>query len=353
MILAPAAPALASEPESSISDELSVAGGQTDPHNPRGGQVQDVLSASVAAGSGWSVDLSAGVTAVKATSGVAGQEYGSRGGNATFFSPGVTWEATDHLTFGLALDYSPLSRLRTDTTVAYRSTTGPVDVDALLAVRTEARGASLSASWDSAGDSDWETGVDLDAGATHFDAEQHILAMRDPTTGASVTDQQMLAYCSLNPCSRQLLGLLRARATPLEQVSLRAGVVETIHRDTDLGLHWTAFLYDRDPTEVGFYGLTAAGRGPGFGSGLPLAPLRWSLRPEVAHRFGDLTARLWVEHGLYVDDEGVSDLVGLKLQVRLSPGFKAWIAGTWQRDRGSDGTVTTFNRGTLGCMALF
>lgn len=341
-------------PRNDLSDELGFAIGRATPHSPRTGQLMDTLSAGIDAGAGWSVLLSAGLTVLEATSGVAGQQYASRGATTLYFSPGVAWEASDHLAFGLALTWSPSSRLLTDTTLTYANASGrTVDADALLSATTSSSGAHLSASWETEGDSDFETAVDLDAGVTRYAAEQHVLAVRDPASGASVSDQQLRAWCDTHPCSRQLLGLLRERATPLVQSELRLGVTETIREDTDVGIGASYFLYDRDPTEVGFYGLVAAGRGPGFASGMPLAPLRWSVRPEVAHRFGDFGVRLWLEHGLYVDDEGTSNALGVKLQYRFAKSFRMWVTASLRRDTDALGNESTFDQAMLGAAWLF
>ncbi len=353
LLFALPASALAAAPKNSISDELGLGAGQTDPHNPRNGQLMDTLSASIDVGSGWSLELSAGLTLVGAIQGNS-EQFGSEGGNTVYFSPGVTYEVSEHVLLGLALAFSPKSKLLADTTVAF---TGPLgrttEADAQLSSTTRSSSVRLSFSYDTAGESDYETGLDFDFGVNHFDTEQHIEKLRGPNGG--VVDQaQLQAYCQTHVCSRQLLGLLRNRATPLNQTEVRAGVTETFFQNTDLGLSGAYFFYDRDPTDIGFFGLATAGRGmTSFGNGVPLAPVQWSLRPEVTRRFGDFSVRLWLEHGRYVDNEGTTNVLGVKLQYRFSKGFRMWLIASWQRDRDVEDNVTVFNQAALGTMWLF
>lgn len=241
LLLAFPAAALAGGPKNDFSDELGVAAGQSDPRNPRTGQVTDNLAASVDVGKGVSLELSAGITLLEATKGVARQQFGSEGGSSLYFSPGATWQATDHFTFGTALAFSPRSRLRTDTSLSYTPAAGrTAAADAQVSASTRSWGARASASYET-GESDWETALDLDAAVTHFDADQRIIAARDPETGKALdlaqlkTDVQ--AFCKSAACTSQLLGLLKDKATPLTQTTVGVTLTETIHADTDVALN--------------------------------------------------------------------------------------------------------------------
>jgi hypothetical protein len=342
-------PVLAAAPKDSISDELGLGAAQTASHNPRTGQVTDTLSASVDVGRGWSFDLVAGLTLIGAIKGNR-QAFADSGGNTVFFSPGVTYEASEHVLVGLALTFSPSSRVLADTTVPF---TGPLgkttDADAQLSATTSSSGVRLSLSYDTARESDYETGLDFDVVANRFDTDQHIEKLRGPAGG--VIDLQ--TFCATHFCDGQLQGLLQQRPATLTQAEVRIGVTETLFRDTDVGLAGSYFFYNRDPTEVGFFDLMVTGRGGSFGSGVPLAPMRWSLRPEVTQRFGSFSARLWLENGRYVDNEGTTNVLGVKLQYKFSQGFRMWITGTWQRDKDAEDNVSTFSQAALGAMWLF
>jgi len=108
-----------------------------------------------------------------------------------------------------------------------------------------------------------------------------------------------------------------------------AGATATLFLDTDLTVLGDAYVYNQDPTEVGFAGVAFLGRD----MGLPIAPLRYVVRPEVGHRFGDLTAKLWAQVGEYVPGTGGSTTaLGGRVQYRFSSALKVWVALSGQRD---------------------
>jgi hypothetical protein len=188
---------------------------------------------------------------------------------------------------------------------------------------------------------------------THFDTDQRLVAMRGPA-GTVVTAAEVLNQCLVRKCSQQLLGLLRQRPAAVNQIEARLGITETLWEDTDVGLGGSWYFYDRDPTQAGFFSLMAAGRGAvGFGTGVPLAPLQWRIRPEVAQRFGDLVVKLWLAHGAYVSGEGTSNLLGTRLQYRFARSFRMWLSASWQRDTDAEGNSAAFTQVALGAMVLF
>ena len=303
------------------------------------------------------IDLAVGLTFTQSTKGAARQVFGSEGGNTIFLSPGVIWGATEHFNFGAMFNYSPSSQLRADTSILYHPAPKETATrDAQVSAITSSWAGLASASYQTAGESNWETAVDVDVGVTHFSSEQRIVAARDASgkaLGLARLKADIQAFCETAACTRQLVGLFREHGTPLNQVTVRVGVVETIHWNTDLGIRGTYYFYDRDPTDVGFYGLVAAGRGTSFGSGLPLAPLQWTLRPELVHRWSRFSMRVWFEHGLYVDSEGVMDVAGSKLEYKLTRDLRLWLTASVQRDRDTEGIVTLFGQGSLGAMFRF
>ncbi len=338
----------------SVSDELGFGAGQADPHSPRTGEVTNTITGSVDLGKEWSLYLSTGLTLLQPTKGVPGAQFGSAGTTTVYFSPGATWRPDDHLTFGLAVTYSPRSELRADTVISYSPAPGQTaNADALVSAVTTSRAARGLISYDTAGFSSWETSIDLDGGVDHYDAEQRIISARDPNgnaLGPAQLKAEAQSFCKTRACTRQVIGLFREHATPLEQGTVRLRVTETIYRDTDVGMAGSYFMYDRDPTSVGYFGLVAPGRGATFWSGIPLAPLQWSARPELTHRFGDLSARLWLEHGAYVDSEGTMDVLGAKLLYRFTRRFRMWITASVQRDKDAENNVTRFVQAALGVM---
>ncbi len=208
--------------------------------------------------------------------------------------------------------------------------------------------------YDTAGDSDLELGASASVGATHYDTTQRIVQL----DGMNVTIPALVRYCSAHTCSKQrqaLLdrlqndGALKAQSNAFDQVSLGASASATLWRDTDVGLGGMYCLYAEDPTQVGYFSLASTGKvGAPVGTGVPLAPPQWSLRPDLAHRFGDLQVALWYQHTQYVPGEGRGELVGLKVQYRFSKAFRLWLTAAAQRDRDAEGSIVQTGAASLG-----
>ena len=65
---------------------------------------------------------------------------------------------------------------------------------------------------------------------------------------------------------------------------------------TDLTLSADYYHYTQDATQAAYASLIFNGRG---GAGVPVAPLQYLIRPEVAHRFGEDAADVG-HHDLFV-----------------------------------------------------
>lgn len=341
-----------------LSDELGVASSPPTPTSPRATQVANTLDLLLDLGRGLNLDLGVDTVRLTPTEAAAGAAP-TRGATIWTFTAGLIWELGDHLTLDGSVHVSPAAELTTDFTAEYRYLAGGTvrtdQVDAALVSRSSSAGALLAATWDTAGDSDAETAIDLGAGLEHFSSEQRLEAPRDRQTGATVTLDELVNSCRLFPgrCPRALVGalLLSRRAVPvlLNQFALRAGVIETLWRDTDLGLSGAWYLYDRDPTEVGYFGLAAAGRGGSPGA-IPIAPLLWSVRPSATRRLGAWTLRLELQHGVYASDEGRFDALAARVQVRFTRAFRMWVAAGGQRDVDYAGAVTSVRSASLGAL---
>src|SRR5260370_727341 len=73
--------------------------------------------------------------------------------------------------------------------------------------------------------------------------------------------------------------------------------------------------------------------GPASGNGVSIAPLQYQIRPEILQRFGDFSAKLWVQAGRYAPGTGQSTAgAGIKLQYKFTKAFKLWVTGGGQRD---------------------
>jgi predicted porin len=118
-------------------------------------------------------------------------------------------------------------------------------------------------------------------------------------------------------------------------------VTMTAWTDTDFTLAGDYYHYQQDPAAVGYYSVAFVGRSANFGNGVPIAPLRFSVRPEVLHRFGAFSVKLWVTAGHYVSGTGESTTgLGAKLQYKFTKKFRLWVTATGQRDIDQNGNPT-------------
>ena len=322
-----------------IADDFATNAQAKTRDNPRNGSVSDTLSGVLEVTESLALNLAVAGTYSLPTRAVADTAFGTRGGAVWTIAPGLDWDMTEHFSLSLSLSISPRSTLLADSTVAITRPGGAAtDVDVLLSSRTTSQAFNLLAAYDTAGDSRAETSVALSVGGLFFETTQSVIAARLPD-GSVISAADLAAQCPA--CSRQFTAAARRAGGPdafLGQFSLAASVVETLFHDTDLGLGFTYYLYTRDPTEVGYFSLTTVGQtGVSFGSGVPLAPVQWSLRPEVAQRFGRFSIRLTYLHQQYVDGEGQGNSLVLKLQFKFNTSWKAYVIAGLARDRDIEG----------------
>jgi len=323
----------------SVSDEASIGFTQQNNRNPRTGFLADSLRGTLTLSDALSFRLGVTLTHDNPSPPAKGTRWGDTGGNIFAALLGVDWTVNDHVGLGAELDGSPPNIQRNGTTVefldAQRTT---ATADALLKATSSSEGALLSFSYDTAGDSDTETAVDFSVAGTRFDTGQSLARIEQ--NGVAVTAQQVREQCAAATTSTQLATCralrpaLRGEDVTLAQLVLKAAVTETLFTDTDVTLGGAWYLYDQDPTQVGYFSTLALGRSQGlqFGSGVPLSPQLFVLRPELFHRFGPFWVSGWYQYTRYVDNEGDGHGLGLKLQYTLGKRVRLWASGTWQRD---------------------
>jgi hypothetical protein len=323
----------------SVSNEVFVNGAQTTDANPRSTVFTDALRASFDLNEGWTVSGGMSLTLQGASA-----QFGESGSAVSLFIVGVDWSATDNLTLGLNLDLSPRSTQFAGTVIGLRTNGGAESiVDAELRSQTAQRGAGIDVSWDTLGTSNLEWSFDLGLDLSHYDVDQGISTVRSGLTPQQIR-QQAAAYCRAHPrqptCAQGLQG-----AVVLDFERISASALATLFVDTDVALSGDVYVYNQDPAQVGFFGLASQGRGPN----LPIAPLQYLVRPEVLHRFGDFTAKAWVQAGEYVSGTGYGTTgVGLKLQHRFTKAWRAWLTASGQRDVDAGQNVTRSGTISLG-----
>jgi len=329
----------------SVTNQVIVSSTQATEANPRATVFTDMLNSSFDVGDDWSVNAGASLTLQGQTPAGSRGEFGESGSAVTLFSAGVDWSATDQVTISATVDVSPQSTQFAGTPVTLRQANGnEISGDAEVRSQTSQVAGGIGASWDSPGKSDLEWSFSAGLDFIHYDIDQGISRVRT-NAGSTLTAQQLrqqtIAYCSAHPrirnCGQSILRALDSVPTSLDYERFSLGATATLYRDTDVSLLGDAYLYDEDPAKIGFFGLAALGRG----SGLPIAPLQYRIRPEVQHRMGDFSARLWVEAGEYVAGTGDSTAgIGTRFQYRFTKAFRAWLTLAGQRDVDSGGHVT-------------
>jgi hypothetical protein len=321
-----------------ISDELTFGSAQATSDSPRERQLANALRGTFYASE--AVTLVAGFTyTVEQASPHAvfpGVDYG---GKVPFFTLGVDWDLNEHFNVAAHVEGSPESQQFSAFEVRFRpSATQPVQTaDLLLRTRSSSAGAGLAVAYDTAGDSPLESAFMVGANVTDLSSDERIT--RAESGGQAVTLAALRDSCGNLQCTRTLDAILRGQKQTLLQARLSALATGTIAQDTDVSLGGDYYLYSEDPTLLGAFGVATAGRTlPAGGGGVPIAPLRWTLRPEVAHRFGAASARGWVQVGRYVEGGGrATSSLGLKLHYKFSRSFRAWLTLSGQRDTDAAG----------------
>lgn len=338
---------------SSIRDEGAVNNVRPTSANPRSGSFTDSLNAGIDLSNDWTLNLGGSLTLQGQTPASQRGQFPESGSAVTFLTAGADWSVDDHLILGAELQFSPRSTQFAGTPVTLRQSNGTeTSADALVRSQTSQAGAAFNISWDTAGDSRLEWSYGASAVYSHYGIDQNLPRVRlaDGTTVTSATlRQQTVAYCQAHPsirnCAQGVLTALKATPVTLDSERLSATITATLFTDTDVTLSGDYYVYEQDPAQVGFFTLVAAGRG----AGVPIAPLQYEVRPEVVHRFGDFSARLWVQAGEYVAGTGQSTAgAGLRLQYKFTKAFRSWITVSGQRDVDQTDQITRSGTVALG-----
>lgn len=351
----------------SISDQLTVSGTHATATNPRSGSIADRLSGDFDLTDRWGLHSDLTLTRESPTPPPNGAAFGDSGGSVFDLLVGADFDATEQLTVGLDLDLSPSSTTHTNTSLAFQGASGATLLDGRLRTTASSTGATLDATWLSPDpDAEWQTALDASLGGVQLRSQQRITAIEGPTGPISTqavktscqtilaeplpSDTTSLAYKRLllqKASCRELLPALAGESASLGQGTLALSLTETVHRDTDLGLTASYAFYSVDPTAVGFFTLATAGRRHvSLGDGIDVAPVRWTLKPRVAHRFGKLAAEASAEYAQYVAGQGHSSTLALRLHYQFNRTYRAFLLANGQND--VDGTGATSHSGSVG-----
>ena len=343
-----ATPALA---KNSISDELSVNSTEATSENPRAGNVADALDATFQLNERFSLTAGAMLTLEGQTPAATAGAFGASGSAVTLFSLGLDWDANDHVSTGVTLDFSPASDQRSGTVLTIQDAKGGTSsVNALLGTHSRQAAVAFDVGYDTAGESDLEWAFTAGATFSEYDETQNVVAARTKGTGGKPADFDLKGYCASHACSKALRSALQAQSATLDSLRLSLEATATLGTDTDLSLTGDTYLYAQDPAAVGIFSVGVAGRQTiSGGNGVPIAPLRFLVKPEAVHRFGDFSAKLWVQGGQYVAEAGGSTQgVGTRLQYKVTRDLRFWLTLSGQKDVDSAGQESKSGAVALG-----
>src|ERR1700682_5800479 len=195
----------------SISDQVSVFRPQSTDTGPRVGSLSNSFDASFDLSDHWALSAGAMVTMQGQSPAAQRGQFGSSGNLITLFSLGVDFEANEHWSFSANFDFSPQSTqyagievLLTQVSPQTRrpcSMPNPdpgCEVDpARVRSQTSQLSPGLSATYETAGESDLEWSFNAAASYSHLDTTQKITEVR--TDSGTATAQQVRDFCAAVP----------------------------------------------------------------------------------------------------------------------------------------------------------
>ncbi|MCC6337314.1 MAG: hypothetical protein IT380_25380 [Myxococcales bacterium] len=311
----------------------------TSENNPRAG------SLGVMASGGWDVSddvslfLTLGYTRELPTPGATSTSPS----NVFLLGLGAMWLPGDSWMTMLTVTGSPSSRLRSVTTLPLPERQVRVTVDS----RSWMVGGLWTLSWvQPPHEGPWSSLVDGFAGAVWYDVFQQVEVPATPP------GDWVRAQCAL-PSAPRVCPLVNGASSPLLQVRLGGGYTGTLFDDTDLGVEVQGFLYDRDPSDVGYFSLLTVGRRLELGSGVPVLPLAVSVRPSVLHRFSKVSLKLAYQWGLYTGAQGSNHALTLRATWKVSKAWRLQGTVTGQLDATASGPGNYAGFFALGATVLF
>jgi hypothetical protein len=325
---------------SSITNEVVGNSTQSSPSNPRVGSLGNSLRLSLDLSPRWALTAGAMLSFEGDASGTK-TEFGSSSSTVSQFSLGGDFHPGDNWSFGLILGGSPESTLYAGTSFTGPNSRGAnVPVHALVESQTSQLSATVDVAYDTAGESNLEWSFGGAVTFTHLNTNQRVTEARFFNDATVLSPAQVQAICARNGvrCVQGLSTALEETPDNLDSEHLSGNATATIQRDTDVTLTADWYHYQQNPAEIGFFSLVEAGHA---GLGVPIAPLHYLVKPEVQHRFGDFSLRLWVQAGRYAQGTGQTTAgLGARAQYKLNRSWRIWLTATGENDVDEAGQST-------------
>ena len=289
--------------------------------DPRAGSFQVRAEGTYEASPAWALLLSGQYTRDFPTRTA---ETSSSGSDVFLLDLGASWTPDEHWLAALTVAGSPPSRQRNATAVQLRLRT----VDAVVRSDAWSLGGSALLAYATGHEAPVEWAFDLLGSLTHDELYQQLQA------GTAAT-AILRAECQ-DPPRPRICPLVAGASTPLLVGRLGGSVTVTLAQDTDLRLAADGYLYDKDPEAVGYFSLLSQGRVE-LGTGVPLLPLAFALRPGLVQRLGRFTLRAGYQLGLYVDGGGTTHALTVKAAWEPDEAWTLWLSATAQVDASAEG----------------
>lgn len=264
----------------------------------------------------------------------------------------VEYDPSNHWILRLGAGGSPSSTADSSMPVQLQDLRGTsITADTKLKTATASASGSAWLGYETAGEGAVETSVLFSASVTELQSLQQVTSVRG-RNGQMVTLDQLRTFCMSHPCAGGLGSALDGQAASVGQLVLGAGLSEQLFQDTDVGLDGSYYLYDKDPTQVGYFSVTRAGQTSLAGGGIGLAPVLYSVMPSLIHRFGRVMVMSSVAYSKYVDAQGSDVTATVRLQIKLAQGgdrrLKLWAKLTGSRDVDQMNTTSKAGSAALG-----
>lgn len=331
----------------SVSNEVALGLSEDTPASPHGPHVADQLTFRFDLSDDWSMKLGGTYTYDTATPPPEGAAFATSSAQVLTVVGGLEWDVSPRVTVYLEASGSPRASQSFDGQVSFEGPGGvKIPFDVLLYNATSSVGLVGGVTWQLGGTEFLGTVlggtiIDLSLGWTLLTTYQRldgIVVDQKPSTRG-----QLLVYCGLFPrrCDA-LRPLLKGGEDSLNQLMVSLAILQPVGPSTDLGLSGSYYGYDQDPTQAVFFTARAnAAAGDSLGAGFPLAPVRWSISPNLAQRFGNWTLAPSYQYLKYASSIGEAHVAALRISWRIDSSWTVWVSGSAQWDLLADPTSPT------------
>ena len=304
--------------------------------NPRVGSVSVGVSGAFDFNDAWSLT---GLLLYTRDFATRTSESSSPGSNVWLLNLGAMWIPSDHLMTMLAVVGSPPSLQSNATTVTTRL---GQNVDVTVTSRNWSLGAVWNGGWASNGDSNLEHAVDVSASYNHFQVFQQLVV--PGTVRGTLLTNACESGVRLDACA-----LVNGVTTPLNQGRFTVGYTATLVHDTDVGLEAGYYLYDVDPSTVGYWSLVAFNDAE-LGSGVPVLPLQLTVRPSFVHRFleGKVSLKVSYQLGVYTRGQGALHIGSARVSIKMGKHWRLGFTVTGQADVSGGQLKNSGGQGLVG-----